>query len=203
MLLEAGASPFHIVTFDTDSHLSMTQLVKHWKSIWDYALNVYRKYFLRFSLFSISLIRYEITFIIHVSLDINLKLHKVMYLCTQYSIKLSFPHSAVHVPRTWLHDHSRNIGHWDSARLFDHFFLFYTESASPTVLRPTSSLYGVDQYNCLFHGGSSNRNGIVHFAYGNSASVMIMDRYKLVVSFANTTSKSEHVLSDNIKMNSH
>ena len=79
----------------------------------------------------------------------------------------------------------------DSALWLSSFYS--TESASPTVLRPTSSLYGVDQYNCLFHGGSSNRNGIVHFAYGNSASVMIMDRYQLVVSCTNTTSKSKHV----------
>ena len=129
MLLEAGASPFHIVTCDTDSHLSMTQLVKHWKSIWDYALNVYREYFLRFSLFNISLIRYEITFIIHVSLDINLKLHKVMYLCTQYSIKFSFPHSAVHAARTWLLESI--VALWFSSVII--FILFYRERKSYSI----------------------------------------------------------------------
>ena len=90
---------------------------------------MYREYFLRFSLFNISLIRYEITFIIHVSLDINLKLHKVMYLCTQYSIKYSFPHSAVHAPRTWLLESI--VALWFSSVII--FILFYRERKSYSI----------------------------------------------------------------------
>lgn len=85
--------------------------------------------FYGFSLFNISLIRYEITFIIHVSLDINLKLHKVMYLCTQYSIKYSFPHSAVHAPRTWLLESI--VALWFSSVII--FILFYRERKSYSI----------------------------------------------------------------------